>query len=148
MSKEVVSTKFNDVEVSLETGSVAKQAHGSVMARAGETVVLATAVTSDAPREGADFFPLTVDFIEKSYSAGKIPGGFFKREARPTTDATLTARMTDRFICSKYRVPLYVSLFVSGKKTVSANHKYPSGRVEAGDTFFLCLLRGNFIFLS
>jgi len=96
MSVETVSTTFNDVEISLETGKVAKQAHGSVIAKAGETVVLAAVTTSDEPREGVDFFPLTVDFIEKAYSAGKIPGGFFKREARPTTDATLTARMTDR----------------------------------------------------
>ncbi|MFH1429503.1 MAG: polyribonucleotide nucleotidyltransferase [Candidatus Margulisiibacteriota bacterium] len=80
----------------LETGRMAKQANGSVLAQYGNTVVLATAVMSDKPKEGTDFFPLTVDYIEKMYAAGKIPGGFFKRESRPSTDATLIARLIDR----------------------------------------------------
>jgi len=80
----------------LETGRLAKQASGSVLARAGGTVVLATAVSEKHGREGIDFFPLTVDYIEMTYAAGKIPGGFFKREGRPTAKETLTSRFIDR----------------------------------------------------
>ncbi|MBU0718407.1 MAG: polyribonucleotide nucleotidyltransferase, partial [Planctomycetes bacterium] len=79
----------------LETGKIAKQAAGSVIVTYGETVVLVAAVTG-APREGVDFFPLTVDYREKTYAAGKFPGGFFKREARPTQKEVLTMRMIDR----------------------------------------------------
>ena len=78
------------------TGKFARQAAGAVMVEYGETVLLCTAARSKGPREGANFFPLTVDFVEKYYAAGKFPGGFNKREARPTTDATLTARLIDR----------------------------------------------------
>ena len=88
--------EFQGRTLSLETGRMAKQANGSVLARYGDTVVLATATMSKKAAEGADFFPLTVDYIEKMYAAGKIPGGFFKRESRPSTDATLYARMIDR----------------------------------------------------
>ncbi len=80
----------------ISTGKIARQAHGAVMLQYGETVLLATAVRSQEPKKGINFFPLTVDFIEKYYSSGKIPGGFFKREARPSSKATLTARMIDR----------------------------------------------------
>jgi polyribonucleotide nucleotidyltransferase len=96
MSKEVVKMDFHGKELSFETGLMAKQAAGAVVVRAGDTMVLVTAAISAKPVEGADFFPLTVDFQEKFYAAGKIPGGFFKREARPSTKATLTARLTDR----------------------------------------------------
>lgn len=82
----------------LETGRIAKQADGAVFASYGETVVLATAVAGNEPREGIDFFPLTVEYREKQYAAGKIPGGFFKREGRPTEKEILSARMTDRSI--------------------------------------------------
>jgi polyribonucleotide nucleotidyltransferase len=82
--------------LTLETGRMAKQAGGAVLVTYGETVVLATATTSDEPREGIDFFPLQVEFEEKMYAAGKIPGGFIKREGRPTENAILTARLTDR----------------------------------------------------
>jgi len=78
------------------TGKFARQAAGAVMLQYGETVLLCTAARSKGPRAGANFFPLTVDFVEKYYAAGKFPGGFNKREARPTTDATLTARLIDR----------------------------------------------------
>src|SRR6188472_3436443 len=80
----------------METGKLAEQADGAVVLRYGDTVVLATAVASKEPREGADFFPLTVDYEERMYAAGKIPGGFIKREGRPTEAATLAARLTDR----------------------------------------------------
>ncbi|MDX6519894.1 MAG: polyribonucleotide nucleotidyltransferase, partial [Gaiellales bacterium] len=83
-------------EITFETGIVAKQAHGAVLVRQEGTVVLATAVGRTEGREGADFFPLTVDVEEKMYAAGKIPGGFFKREGRSGEKAILTARMVDR----------------------------------------------------
>jgi polyribonucleotide nucleotidyltransferase len=83
-------------EITLETGRLAKQADGAVVVRAGDTMVLATAQGRMEAREGADFFPLTVDVEERMYAAGKIPGGFFKREGRPTERAILTARMIDR----------------------------------------------------
>lgn len=80
----------------VENGKMAKQANGAVLVRHGDTVVLVTATTSAEPREGVDFFPLTVDYEEKMYAAGKIPGGFIKREGRPSSDAVLCARLIDR----------------------------------------------------
>ncbi|HEY6148961.1 MAG TPA: polyribonucleotide nucleotidyltransferase [Gaiellaceae bacterium] len=91
-----VSVTVGDKELTFETGKLAKQADGAVVVRAGETMVLATAQGKMEAREGADFFPLTVDVEERMYAAGKIPGGFFKREGRPTERAILTARMIDR----------------------------------------------------
>ena len=81
--------------LSLETGRLAQQANGAVVVRYGDSMVLATA-TMDKPREGIDFFPLTIDFEERLYARGKIPGNFFRREGRPTTDAILADRLTDR----------------------------------------------------
>ncbi len=83
-------------EILFETGRLAKQASGSVLISSGETVVLVTAVAEKQGREGVDFFPLTVDYLEMTYAAGKIPGGFFKREGRPTEKEILTARFIDR----------------------------------------------------
>lgn len=80
----------------IETGKIAKQAGGSAWIQFGETVVLATATASDSPREGIDFFPLSVEYREKAYAAGKIPGGFFKREGRPSETEILSARLIDR----------------------------------------------------
>src|SRR5438045_2604805 len=91
-----LSVEIGGKEISFETGKLAKQADGAVVVRSGETVVLATAQGRTEAREGADFFPLTVDVEERMYAAGKIPGGFFKREGRPTERAILTARMIDR----------------------------------------------------
>ncbi len=91
-----VSLTVGDQEMTFETGKLAKQADGSVVVRSGDTMVLATAQGKMEAREGADFFPLTVDVEERMYAAGKIPGGFFKREGRPTERAILTARMIDR----------------------------------------------------
>jgi polyribonucleotide nucleotidyltransferase len=91
-----VSVTVGDQELTFESGKLAKQADGAVVVRAGETMVLATAQGRMETREGADFFPLTVDVEERMYAAGKIPGGFFKREGRPTERAILTARMIDR----------------------------------------------------
>ncbi len=80
----------------LETGKIARQADGAVVATYGETVVLATVVAAKTPREGVDFLPLTVDYQEKTYAAGRIPGGYFKREGRPTEKETLVSRLIDR----------------------------------------------------
>ncbi|HEY3051216.1 MAG TPA: polyribonucleotide nucleotidyltransferase [Gaiellaceae bacterium] len=91
-----VSVTVGEQDISFETGKLAKQADGAVVVRSGETMVLATAQGKMEGREGADFFPLTVDVEERMYAAGKIPGGFFKREGRPTERAILTARMIDR----------------------------------------------------
>ncbi len=90
-----ISIPLGGSTLTIEYGRVAKQAHGSAFVRYGDTVVLATACTSD-PREGIDFFPLTVDYREYTYAAGKIPGGFFKREGRPTEKEILTSRLIDR----------------------------------------------------
>jgi len=91
-----VEIEIRGKKLTLETGKLAKQADGAVVAQFGDTVVLATAVADKNPREGLDFFPLTVDYQEKAYSAGKIPGGFFKREGRPTEKEVLTSRLIDR----------------------------------------------------
>jgi polyribonucleotide nucleotidyltransferase len=91
-----VSVTVGGNEMTFETGKLAQQADGAVVVRSGDTMVLATAMGRQEPREGADFFPLTVDVEERMYAAGKIPGGFFKREGRPTERAILTARMIDR----------------------------------------------------
>src|SRR5437868_15793 len=80
----------------LETGRVARQADGAVLATYGDTSVLCTAVANKTPRPGIDFFPLTVNYQEKTFAAGKIPGGFFKREGRPTEKEVLTSRLIDR----------------------------------------------------
>src|SRR6188474_753338 len=80
----------------LETGKIARQADGAVVATYGESKVLATVVAAKEPREGIDFMPLTVDYQEKFFAAGRIPGGYFKREGRPTEKETLTSRLIDR----------------------------------------------------
>ncbi|MBI5972346.1 polyribonucleotide nucleotidyltransferase [Staphylococcus caledonicus] len=93
--KKVFKTEWAGRSLAIETGQLAKQANGAVLVRYGDTVVLSTAVASKEPRDG-DFFPLTVNYEEKMYAAGKIPGGFKKREGRPADEATLTARLIDR----------------------------------------------------
>jgi polyribonucleotide nucleotidyltransferase len=87
---------FGNDTVIMETGKVARQATGAVMVTVGRTVVLATVVGRKSANPDADFFPLTVNYQEKTYAAGKIPGGFFKREGRPTEKETLTSRLIDR----------------------------------------------------
>ncbi len=91
-----VEIEIRNKKLTLETGKIARQADGAVVAQYGDTVVLATVVADKTPKEGLDFFPLTVDYQEKAYSAGKIPGGFFKREGRPTEKEVLTSRLIDR----------------------------------------------------
>jgi len=104
--KHVVSTEWAGRPLILETGRVARQADGAVLATYGETTVLATVVAQKEAKPGQDFFPLTVNYMEKYYAAGRIPGGFFKREGRPTEKETLTSRLIDRPIR-----PLFVEGF-------------------------------------
>lgn len=96
MSKKSIEIPFGSKKLILESGKLAQQANGAVTATCGGTVVLVTACVSPSPREGIDFFPLMVEYQEKTYSAGKIPGGFFKREGRPTQKEILTSRVIDR----------------------------------------------------
>ncbi|MEM9852042.1 MAG: polyribonucleotide nucleotidyltransferase, partial [Pseudomonadota bacterium] len=97
MFKEVKkSIQWGEETLTLETGKVARQADGSVIATYGETSVMANVTFARAQKPGQDFFPLTVHYNEKYYAAGKVPGGFFKREARPTEKETLTSRLIDR----------------------------------------------------
>jgi polyribonucleotide nucleotidyltransferase len=93
-----VSRDIAGRNLTIETGKLAKQANGSVIVRYGDTVVLVTATIAAVPREGTDFLPLTVDYEERLYAAGKIPGGFIRREGRPSQEATLASRLTDRTI--------------------------------------------------
>jgi polyribonucleotide nucleotidyltransferase len=94
--KHTVELDWGGRKLTLETGKVARQADGAVVATYGETTVLATVVAAKTPREGVDFLPLTVDYQEKYYAAGRIPGGYFKREGRPTEKETLVSRLIDR----------------------------------------------------
>ena len=88
--------KYGAHDVTIETGAIARQADGAVLVNMADTVVLVTAVGEKKDVEGRDFFPLTVNYQEKTYAAGKIPGGFFKREGRPSEKETLTSRLIDR----------------------------------------------------
>ncbi|MFM7142161.1 MAG: polyribonucleotide nucleotidyltransferase, partial [Alphaproteobacteria bacterium] len=96
MQPKVVSTDIAGRKFSIEVGKLAKQAGGSAVVRSGDTMVLVTATASPTPREQVDFLPLTVDYQERTFAAGKIPGGFFKREGRPTEKEVLTSRLIDR----------------------------------------------------
>ncbi|MGO8821905.1 MAG: polyribonucleotide nucleotidyltransferase [Desulfomonilaceae bacterium] len=109
-----ISCTVSGKEMTFETGRLAKQASGSVLVQTGETVVLVTTVAEKQGREGIDFFPLTVDYLEMTYAAGKIPGGFFKREGRPTEKEILTSRFIDRPIR-----PLFPSGFASETQIIA-----------------------------
>ena len=90
------SVKIGNNTLTIDTGKLARQANGAVTVRYGDTMVLVTAVASEEEREDIDFFPLSVEYREKTYAAGKIPGGFFKREGRPSEKEILSARLIDR----------------------------------------------------
>ncbi len=109
-----ISCTVSGKEMTFETGRLAKQASGSVLVQTGDTVVLVTSVAEKQGREGIDFFPLTVDYLEMTYAAGKIPGGFFKREGRPTEKEILTSRFIDRPIR-----PLFPEGFVSETQIIA-----------------------------
>ena len=96
MAKVTKTFQYGNHQVTLETGEIARQASGAVIVRMADTVVLVSAVGAKSAREGQDFFPLTVDYQEKFYAGGRIPGGFFKREGRQTEKETLTSRLIDR----------------------------------------------------
>ncbi|MBI3897925.1 MAG: polyribonucleotide nucleotidyltransferase [Gammaproteobacteria bacterium] len=108
MAKVTKTFQYGNHTVRLETGEIARQADGAVLASMGDTVVLATAVVARNPKPGQDFFPLTVDYQERTYAAGRIPGGFFKREGRPSEKEILTCRLIDRPIR-----PLFPDAFVN-----------------------------------
>src|SRR6201994_1110883 len=95
MSHKITAT-LGDKQIIIESGKLAKQADGAVTIQRGETIVLVAAVAATKAKEGQDFFPLTVDYREKAAAAGKFPGGYFKREGRPTEKEILTSRLTDR----------------------------------------------------
>src|SRR6266702_6553812 len=94
--EQKVQVEFSGRTLTIETGKIAKQASGAVVVRSGDTIVLVTAVASKSAKAGQDFFPLTVNYQEKAYAGGKIPGGFFRREGRPSDNETLTCRLIDR----------------------------------------------------
>src|SRR5512137_2060343 len=93
---EKINVSLGDKQIIIETGKVAKQADGAVTVQLGETIVIVAAVGAAKAKQGQDFFPLTVDYREKAAAAGKFPGGYFKREGRPTEKEILTCRLTDR----------------------------------------------------
>ena len=110
-SEEII---WGNRTLKIETGKVARQADGSVIVTYGETTVLATVCAEQKPKPGLDFFPLTVNYQEKAYAAGKIPGGFFKREGRPSEKETLTCRLIDRPIR-----PLFVKEFKNETQVIA-----------------------------
>src|SRR5882672_6392450 len=93
---EKINAQVGDKQIIIETGKLAKQADGAVTVQMGETIVIVAAVAATKAKEGQEFFPLTVDYREKAAAAGKFPGGYFKREGRPTEKEILTCRMIDR----------------------------------------------------
>ena len=95
-NKVVKSFQWGSQTVRMETGEIARQAGGAVLVDVGDTVILATVVGAKNAKPGQNFFPLTVDYLEKTYAAGKIPGGFFRREGRPSESETLISRLIDR----------------------------------------------------
>ena len=109
-----VEIEWGGRKLSLETGRMARQSDAAVYAQYGETSVLATVVAERSVRPGIDFFPMTVNYQEKTYAAGKIPGGFFKREGRPTEKETLTSRLIDRPIR-----PLFVEGFRNDTQVIA-----------------------------
>ena len=114
MSAIKKSFKYGDHTVTIETGELARQADGAVLVTMSDTVVLVTAVGLKKATPGRDFFPLTVNYVEKTYAAGRIPGGFFKREGRPTEKETLTSRLIDRPIR-----PLFPEGFINDVQVVA-----------------------------
>ena len=129
--QEKVEVDLDGKSLSYEAGWLAKQANGSVMVRQGDTMVLVTATMAKSQREGIDFFPLTVDYREKTYAAGRIPGGYLKREARPGDQETLTCRLIDRplrpLFPSEFRNETQIVCFV-----VSHDQTNPSDVIAIG----------------
>lgn len=120
------SMLFSGKELILETGKIAKQANGAIILKYGDTILLVTATAAPKANEGQGFFPLTVDFIEKMYASGKIPGGFIKRESKPSTNATLMSRVVDRTIR-----PLFPEGFLNAVHVVVTTLSY-DGEADLG----------------
>ena len=142
--KEIVEVEVGGRRLRVETGELAKQASGAVLASYGDTVVLVTAVGEEKIREGIDFLPLSVDYMEKGFAVGRIPGGFFRREiGRPSERETLTSRLIDRPIRplfpKKYRKEIQVIATV-----LSADPDNDPG-TNLGRLFFIFIL---YIFFS
>ena len=116
---KIIETELGGKKLTIETGKLAKQADGSVLVSFGDSRVLVTATAAKTEREGLDFFPLTVDYLEKYYASGKIPGGYLKRESRPTDNATLVSRLIDRPIR-----PLFPENFKSETQIVATVLSY------------------------
>ncbi|MDD2702754.1 MAG: polyribonucleotide nucleotidyltransferase [Candidatus Omnitrophica bacterium] len=130
---------FGKEEFVFETGRMAKQANGSVLVQYGGTVVLVTACVSREPRSGIDFFPLTVEYQEKTYAAGKIPGGFFKREGRPTESEILTSRLIDRPIRPLFPKGMYNDVQIIAIVVSSDGANDPDVLAVNGASLALCL---------
>ena len=139
MEHKIYETELAGRKLSFEFGRYAEQAAGSVLVRYGDTVVLVCATVADTPRPGIDFFPLGVDFEEKQYSVGKIPGGFIKREGRPTEKAILTSRLIDRPLRPLF--PKGMRNDVSVVATVLSNDNDCSAEIPAmiGSSIALCV---------
>ncbi|MFA5361835.1 MAG: polyribonucleotide nucleotidyltransferase [Candidatus Omnitrophota bacterium] len=130
---------FGKEEFVFETGRMAKQANGSVLVQYGGTVVLVTACVSREPRSGIDFFPLTVEYQEKTYAAGKIPGGFFKREGRPTESEILTSRLIDRPIRPLFPKGMYNDVQIIAIVVSSDGANDPDVLAVNGASLALCM---------
>jgi polyribonucleotide nucleotidyltransferase len=141
MTSHTVQTKLNGNELSIETGKVAKQADGAVVVRCGGTMVLSTVVATRSPMEGRDrdFLPLTVEYREKAYAGGKIPGGFFKREGRPDEKETLTCRLIDRPIRPLFPKSFRNEIQVINLVISADNENDPDVLAMVGTSAALCL---------
>jgi polyribonucleotide nucleotidyltransferase len=138
-SAQSVQTEINGVTLSIETGKVAKQADGAVVVRAGGTMVLSTVVATRSPMAGRDFLPLTVEYREKSYAGGKIPGGFFKREGRPDEKETLTCRNIDRPIRPLFPKGFRNEILVINLVISADNENDPDILAMVGTSAALCV---------
>ena len=139
MTGHTVQTKLNGTAISIETGKVAKQADGAVVVRCGGTMVLSTVVATRSPMEGRDFLPLTVEYREKAYAGGKIPGGFFKREGRPDEKETLTCRLIDRPIRPLFPKGFRNEMQVINLVISADNENDPDVLAMIGSSAALCL---------
>jgi polyribonucleotide nucleotidyltransferase len=141
MTSHTVQTKLNGTELSIETGKVAKQADGAVVVRCGGTMVLSTVVATRSPIEGRDrdFLPLTVEYREKAYAGGKIPGGFFKREGRPDEKETLTCRLIDRPIRPLFPKTFRNEIQIINLVISADNENDPDVLAMVGTSAALCL---------
>ena len=134
-----ISMEFGGRELKISTGKIARQAGGSAILEYGETVLLVTATRSKEPKPGIDFFPLMVDYVEKFYSVGRLPGGFIKRESRPSVDATLIARMVDRPLRPLFPEGFYNDVHITITTLSYDGVNVPDSIVAFGASMALCL---------